>query len=134
MPDACALRGVVDVIAMKARVDAGTDVAMIGAWDAQRGAQPFTAEEFKQLSDTLDADATQGHVFVLHTGADGGGPVDVYVDEPIPAEVMARLTPLGWGVRPGTSVRSTRRRRRGVLPLEKARRWPGGSRGERAGG
>ena len=80
---------------MNARVDAGTDVAMIGAWDAQRGAQPFTAEEFKQLSDTLDADATQGHVFVLHTGADGGGPVDVYVDEPIPSEIMARLTPLG---------------------------------------
>jgi hypothetical protein len=80
---------------MKARVDVGTDVAMIGAWDAQRGAQPFTAEEFKRLSDTLDADATEGHVFVLHTGADGGGPVDVYVDEPIPGETMARLTSLG---------------------------------------
>ena len=80
---------------MKARFDAGTDVAMIGAWDAQRGAQPFTAEEFKQLSDTLDADATEGHVFVLHTGGDGGGPVDVYVDEPVPDATMARLTPLG---------------------------------------
>jgi hypothetical protein len=68
---------------------------MIGAWDAQRGAQPFTPEEFKRLSDTLDADATEGHIFVLHTGADGGGPVDVYVDEPIPAETMERLTPLG---------------------------------------
>jgi hypothetical protein len=80
---------------MKARVDAGTDVAMIGAWDARRGAQPFTAEEFKQLSDTLDADAAEGHVFVLQTGGDGGGAVDVYVDEPIPSEAMARLTPLG---------------------------------------
>jgi hypothetical protein len=80
---------------MKARFDAGTDVAMIGAWDAQRGAQPFTAEEFEQLSDTLDADATEGHVFVLHTGADGGGPVDVYVDEPIPGETVSRLTALG---------------------------------------
>jgi hypothetical protein len=68
---------------------------MIGAWDAQRGAQPFTADEFKQLSETLDAEATQGHVFVLHTGADGGGPVDVYVDEPVPAETMSRLTSLG---------------------------------------
>jgi hypothetical protein len=80
---------------MKARFDAGTDVAMIGAWDARRGAQPFTAEEFRQLSDTLDADATEGHIFVLHTGGDGGGPLDVYVDEPIPDETMARLTPLG---------------------------------------
>jgi hypothetical protein len=80
---------------MKARFDAGTDVAMIGAWDRERGAQPFTAEEFKQLSDTLDADVTEAHIFVLHTGADGGAPVDVYVDEPIPDETMARLTLIG---------------------------------------
>jgi len=80
---------------MKARVDAGTDVAMIGAWDANRGAQAFSAEEYKRLSDALGADAEQGHIFVLHTGADGGGPVDVYIDEPVPADVMQRLTPLG---------------------------------------
>jgi hypothetical protein len=80
---------------MKARFDAGTDVAMIGAWDAQRGAQPVTPEEYKRLSDTLDAEADAGHLFVLHTRADGGGHVDVYVDEPIPSEVMARLTAQG---------------------------------------
>jgi hypothetical protein len=80
---------------MKARFDTGTDVAMIGAWDAQRGAQPVTPEEYKRLSDTLDAEADAGHLFVLHTGADGGGHVDVYVDEPIPSEVMTRLTGQG---------------------------------------
>ena len=80
---------------MKARFVAGTDVAMIGAWDAGRGTEPFSAAEFKRLSETLDADAAEGHLFVLHTGADGGGPVDVYVDEPIPDDAMARLTPLG---------------------------------------
>src|SRR3982751_5064417 len=80
---------------MKARFDAGTDVAMIGAWDAQRGAQPVTAEEYRRLSDTLDADADAGHIFVLHTRADGGGQVDLYVDEPIPSEVMTSLTPQG---------------------------------------
>ena len=80
---------------MKARFDAGTDVAMIGAWDAARGAQPFTAEEYERLSDTLEADAAAGHIFVLKTQADGGGPVDVYVDEPVPADVMERLTLLG---------------------------------------
>ena len=80
---------------MKARFDAGTDVAMIGAWDLGRNAQPFTAEEYRQLTDTLDADAEQGHLFVLHTGADGGGPVDVYIDEPVPDDTLARLTPLG---------------------------------------
>lgn len=80
---------------MKARFDAGTDVAMIGAWDAQRGAQPVTPEEYKRLSDTLDAEADAGHIFVLHTRADGGGHVDVYVDEPIPSEVVTRLTAQG---------------------------------------
>jgi len=80
---------------MKARFDAGTDVAMVGAWDLDHGARPFSAEEFKRLPEALDADAAEGKLFVLHTGADGGGPVDVYVDEPVPAETMADLTPLG---------------------------------------
>ena len=80
---------------MKARVDAGTDVAMIGAWDLDHGGQPFSPDEFRRLSDTLDSDAEQGHLFVLHTGADGGGPVDVYIDEPVPEETIAGLTPLG---------------------------------------
>jgi hypothetical protein len=80
---------------MKARFDAGTDVAMIGAWDMERGAQPFSPEELKRLSEALDDEAAQGHLFVLHTGADGGGPVDVYIDEPAPHETVASLTPLG---------------------------------------
>jgi hypothetical protein len=79
---------------MKARFDTGTDVAMIGAWDAARGAQPFSTAEYAQLSDALDAEANAGHVFVLRTGGDGGGPVDVYVDDPIPPEELERLTPM----------------------------------------
>src|SRR6476620_2973912 len=80
---------------MKARFDAGTDVAMVGASDLERGVQPFSPEEFRRLSEVLDADAAQGHLFVLHTGADGGGPVDVYIDEPVPHETVAGLTPTG---------------------------------------
>jgi hypothetical protein len=34
-------------------------------------------------------------VFIVHTGADGGGPVDVYIDEGIPADVQQRLRPGG---------------------------------------
>jgi hypothetical protein len=41
---------------MKARVDAGTDVAMIGAWDAQRSSHTFTPSEKKPLLKTLEAD------------------------------------------------------------------------------
>ena len=80
---------------MKARVDAGTKVGMVGAWDQERGAQPFSPEESTHLSEALDADAAQGHLFALHTGADGKVPVDVYVDEPVPAAATAGLTTLG---------------------------------------
>ena len=80
---------------MKARFDAGTKVGMVGAWDVERGVQPFSAEESRRLSEALDADAAQGQLFVLHLGANGGVPVDVYVDEPVPEAATAGLTPLG---------------------------------------
>jgi hypothetical protein len=59
---------------MKARVDVGTDVAMVGAWDAQRNADPAAGSALGNASSVLEADAAKGHVFVLHTGRDGGGP------------------------------------------------------------
>jgi hypothetical protein len=55
----------------------------------------FSPDESSRLSDTLERDAEQGHLFVLHTGAAGGGPVDVYIDEGVPDETLASLTPLG---------------------------------------
>lgn len=76
---------------MKARFDAGTDAAMVGAWDAARNTQPFTSAEFKRLSSTLDADAADGHIFLIHTNADGGGAIDAYIDEAIPSDVAERL-------------------------------------------
>src|SRR5688500_18367528 len=76
---------------MKARVDAGTDVAMIGAWDAGQNASPFTAAERADHLKALERDASEGRLFLIHTGADGGGPVDVYVDESAPAVVHARI-------------------------------------------
>ena len=80
---------------MKARFDAGTDAAMLGAWDAQRNAQPFTSSDIRRFSATLDAEAVAGHIFLLNTQADGGGPIDVYIDETIPSEFQENLEPLG---------------------------------------
>ena len=80
---------------MKARVDAGTDVAMIGAWDALRNERPFNAAETKRVSETLEADAAEGHLFLLRTGGDGGGAIDLYIDEAVPAEVQQRLARTG---------------------------------------
>ena len=79
---------------MRARIDAGTDVAMMGAWDAQRDDQPFSPDKFSQVHALIEADAANGDLFLIHTGADGGGPVDVVVDEPIAAEEVARLKPV----------------------------------------
>lgn len=79
---------------MRARVEAGTDVALLGAWDAGRDAEPFTRDMFRELAAWLEKDAQNGHLFLIHTGADGGGPVDVVVEEPIPAAELARLKPI----------------------------------------
>ena len=77
---------------MKTRFDAGTDVAMVAASDANRSAEPFTSAEFGALGDTLERDARAGHLFLVHTNADIAGPVDVYIDEPVPDDVKERLT------------------------------------------
>jgi len=77
---------------MYVRFDVGTDVAMLGAWDASRGAQIATKAEWKQWSDLLEADAEAGQIFFMKTGGDGGGPVDVYIDQPVPTGVLEDLT------------------------------------------
>ena len=74
--------------ALKTRVDAGTDVAMIGAWDTSRNDSVLVRVPFKQIMNTLHEDVEAGHLFLIHTGADGGGPIDVYVEEPIPESAL----------------------------------------------
>lgn len=79
---------------MKARVEAGTDVAMVGLWDARLNSMPFRPAETTQVSSTLEKETEDGRLFLIHTGSDGGGPVDLYIDEEIPAEIQARLRPV----------------------------------------
>jgi hypothetical protein len=84
---------------MKARIDAGTDVAMIGAWDARQLAPPFTAAELADRDHALERDVSRGALFLIRTGGDGGGPVDLYIDEPAPPAVLARVTPVAGEAR-----------------------------------
>jgi hypothetical protein len=79
---------------MKARIDAGTDIALIGAWDGGRGTEALKAAEAADQSAALESDAFQGHLFLIHTGADVGGPIDVYIDETAPPAVHARIKPI----------------------------------------
>jgi hypothetical protein len=76
---------------MKVRIDAGSDVAMIGAWDAGRNDSVLTKAGGKKLEEALEQDATAGDIFVIHLGGDGGGPIDVYVDSPIPSEALKEM-------------------------------------------
>lgn len=80
---------------MKQRVNAGTDVAMIGAWDASRNDGALSGVWGKSLEKTLEADAAAGHLFLIHMGGDGGGPIDVYVDEEVPAEEQKQARRIG---------------------------------------
>lgn len=72
---------------MKTRIETGTDIAMIGAWDASRNDTALAGLWGKKLEQALEADCTAARLFLLRTGGDGGGPVDVYVDAAIPEAV-----------------------------------------------
>jgi len=76
---------------MKVRIDAGSDIAMIGAWDAGRNDSVLTKAWGKKLEEALEQDSTAGDIFVIHLGGDGGGPVDVYVDAPVPNEALKEM-------------------------------------------
>ena len=73
---------------MKVRIETGTDVAMLGVWDASRSTLPLDEKGFAGIAEMLEQDSADGHLFLIHTGADGGGPVDVYVDEEPPGKVL----------------------------------------------
>jgi hypothetical protein len=76
-----------DSAQMKTRIEAGTDIAMIGAWDAIRNDAGLAGVSGGKLDPLLKADCAAAHLFLLRTGADGGGPVDVYADSAIPEDV-----------------------------------------------
>jgi hypothetical protein len=76
---------------MKFRINAGSDVAMIGAWDVSRNDSVLAKAWGKEFDQTLEQDATSGDIFVIRLGGDAGGPIDIYVDAPIPKEALAEM-------------------------------------------
>jgi len=79
---------------MKSRIEVGTDVAMIGAWDASRNGAVVAKSWGKEWDSILNEDAARGDLFLIHTGADWGGQIDVYCDSEIPPQVRARTRPI----------------------------------------
>jgi hypothetical protein len=77
---------------MKARIDdAATDIAAVGAWDAALQRDVLAGPSSK----VLEEEAAQARLFLIWTGGDGGGPVDVYVDEEMPASARRRVRKVG---------------------------------------
>lgn len=79
---------------MAARIEAGTDVAMIGAWDASRNDAVIAKRWGKEWDRILEDDVAQGHLFLIHTGADCSGQIDVYWDTEVPPEARAHTRPI----------------------------------------
>lgn len=76
---------------MKTRIEAGTDIATLGVWDAELQKR----SNIDRSLAALDREATQANLFLIRTGGDGGGPVDVYVDEAIPSAARRLVRRVG---------------------------------------
>jgi hypothetical protein len=79
---------------MKARVDAGTDVAMLAAWDASLQNESLRIPPTKAQT-VMQAEAVSARAFVIETGSDGGGDVEIYVDESPPQNAYGGLERCG---------------------------------------
>jgi hypothetical protein len=78
----------------KYRVDVGTDIALIGAWDQSQNRNVLPALPFAQHRANLTSDAELGRVFLLQLGGDWGGPIDVFVDTEVPRSHRSKFKKL----------------------------------------
>jgi hypothetical protein len=67
------------------RLQASTDAGSLAIWDA---AEPSSGG-------TIDEAVRRGHACILRMEGDCGGAVDIFVDQDLPADVLADTTPFG---------------------------------------
>lgn len=80
--------------------DAGTDVATVGVWDRKWSAEDFLKKTGKGIGGGLqwqEALARDGGAFYISTGADGSYPMALYVNQPVPAELLAKYRSYNQG-------------------------------------
>lgn len=70
------------------RCPIGTDVAQLALWDAQHTRTDTESLSLEELDEILRADARGGRLFFVNTGSDGGCDIALYVDEPIPDDLL----------------------------------------------
>ncbi len=66
---------------------------MVGVWDASRSDSPLGNSHGKACAKALEDEANAGYLFLIHTGGDGGVPIDVFVNEEIPGVVIKQCKP-----------------------------------------
>ena len=66
---------------MKFETEAGTDIAMIGIWDADVPVGELRKIPYKRLMEELSKDGHDGKILRVDTGADGGYPICVVSTE-----------------------------------------------------
>ncbi len=79
---------------MKARIEVATDIAMLGAWDSAQDDPLLKTSWGKEFEAALEDDARSGKLFLLRTGGDCGGQVEVLIDEPVSAGLRRKMKQL----------------------------------------
>lgn len=73
---------------MPKRIEVGTDIATIGVWDPAHERHDLEGAKYADYDAALRSEAQSGRLFYMNTGADGGCPVDIFVDETPDADVL----------------------------------------------
>lgn len=80
---------------MRLRLVAGSDIARLGVWDAARlpDSPPHRRTPVHQAE--IQADANNGVLYIIETGADGTDTIDLYVDECPPPGLIRHFCQIG---------------------------------------
>lgn len=65
-----------------------TDAAQLAFWDVQHTRTGADSMELRELDEMWKADAWGGRVFYINTGSDGAWDIHLYVDEPVPEDLL----------------------------------------------
>ena len=71
------------------RLYAGTDIAMIGAWDSNSNQNLPSETAASKIDEIIEKASSERSLFYINTGADGGGYIHIYVNEDVPENIKS---------------------------------------------
>ena len=69
------------------RLYAGTDIALIGAWDSNSNKNLPSDTAVSKIDEIIEKASAEGSLFFIKTGGDGGGDIHIYVNEDVPENI-----------------------------------------------